>query len=282
MAVTKKIENFYKKEVFRETWSEAKSPQQANWTPTCQPQVHKPNPYSVEEEEESMDGMFQESNFIDEKFEHEGVEDEDPSQGLIDWDTPPIYDDDVNEEEPIEEPLESNPEEKYEEYGLHHMFSGLYPNADDQLEDEEPTDDITDYEEDDIADDDDVDEDFSGEVPNFNGEDVDYVDFLGVEDILNSPNVGEFYADEKNYIFTRETMAHPFLSIFMACKRENEREKYGKVKYLPNDVQGFNYKHRGMPMMKCIAFIVVCCFVLTLRNGKRNELIGHPKDHGKN
>jgi hypothetical protein len=143
----------------------------------------------VEEEEESMDGMFQESNFIDEKFEHEGVEDEDPSQWLIDWDTPPIYDDDVNEEEPIEEPLESDPKEKYEEYGLHPMFSSLYPNADDQLEDEEPTNDITDYEEDDIADDDDVDEDFSGEVPNFNGEDVDYVDFLGVEDILNSPNV---------------------------------------------------------------------------------------------
>jgi hypothetical protein len=48
--MTKKIENFYKNEVFRETWSEAKSPQQTNWTPTCQLQIHKPNPYSVEEE----------------------------------------------------------------------------------------------------------------------------------------------------------------------------------------------------------------------------------------
>jgi hypothetical protein len=35
------------------------------------------------------------------------------------------------------------------------------------------------YEEDDIVDDEDVDEDFPGEVPNFNGEDVDYFDFLG-------------------------------------------------------------------------------------------------------
>jgi hypothetical protein len=30
MVVTKKKENSYKKEVFRETWSEAKSPRQAN------------------------------------------------------------------------------------------------------------------------------------------------------------------------------------------------------------------------------------------------------------
>jgi hypothetical protein len=80
-------------------------------------------------------------------------------------------------------------------------------------------------------------------VPNFNGEEGDYVDFLGVEDILNSPNkdYGEFYVDEKNYMFTRETMAHPFLSIFIACEREKKQKKYGKVKYLPSDVRG--YKH---------------------------------------
>jgi hypothetical protein len=35
------------------------------------------NPYSVEEEKESVDGEFQESKFIDEEFEHKGVEDED-------------------------------------------------------------------------------------------------------------------------------------------------------------------------------------------------------------
>jgi hypothetical protein len=57
-----------------------------------------------------------------------------------------------------------NLEEEYEEYGLHPMFSGLYPNEDDQLEDEKPTDGIADYEEDDIADDEDVDEDLPGEV----------------------------------------------------------------------------------------------------------------------
>jgi hypothetical protein len=61
-------------------------------------------------------------------------------------------------------------------------------------------------------------------VPNYNDEDVEYVDFLGVEDILNSPNndLGEFYSDRKNYMFTWETMADPFLSIFMAREREKE------------------------------------------------------------
>jgi hypothetical protein len=72
-------------------------------------------------------------------------------------------------------------------------------------------------------------------------------------------------------------MANPFLSIFMAHGREKEQEKYGKVKYLPSDVRGFNDKHRGMPMMKSITFIVACCLVLILRKGECNELTGHPK-----
>jgi hypothetical protein len=50
-AVMKKTEKSYKKEVFRKTWSEAKSPRQVNWTPTCRLQIHNPNPYYVEEEE---------------------------------------------------------------------------------------------------------------------------------------------------------------------------------------------------------------------------------------
>jgi hypothetical protein len=107
---------------------------------------------------------------------------------------PTTYDDDVNEEDPIEEPLASDLEEEYEEDRFSPMFGSLYLE-DDQLEEEEPIDDIADYEE--------VNKDLSGEVPNFNDEEFDYVDFLGVEDILNSPNndFGELYADEKNYMF---------------------------------------------------------------------------------
>jgi hypothetical protein len=48
------------------------------------------------------------------------------------------------------------------------MFSGLYPDEDDQLEDEEPMDDIVDYEEDDIADDEDVDEDVATDAARLN------------------------------------------------------------------------------------------------------------------
>jgi hypothetical protein len=33
----------------------------------------------MEEEEESVDGEFQESDFLEEEFKHKGVEDEDPS-----------------------------------------------------------------------------------------------------------------------------------------------------------------------------------------------------------
>jgi hypothetical protein len=69
--VMKKHENFDKKKVFRETRSDARSPQQANWAHTYQPQIHTLNPYYVEEEKESVDGEFQESEIIDEEFKHE-------------------------------------------------------------------------------------------------------------------------------------------------------------------------------------------------------------------
>ena len=129
------------------------------------------------------------------------------------------------------------------------MFGGLYPEEDDRLEEEEPTDDITDYEK--------VDEDLSGEVPNFNDKEVDYVDFFGVKDILNSPNNDfcEFYGDEKNYMFTRETMTNLFLSIFMARGREKEREKKGKFKVLPNGAWDFHDNHQGISMMRSTTLI---------------------------
>jgi hypothetical protein len=275
MAVKKKIENSYKKEVSWETWSDAKSQRQAHWARTCQPQILTPNPYFVDEEKESMDGEFQESKVIDEEFERECVEDVDPSQGFVDWDSPPTYDEDVNEEDSIEEPLASILEEKHEADGFFPMFGGLYPDKGDQFEEEEPTYDIADYEK--------VDEGLSGEVYNNNEEEVEYIDFLGVEDILNSPNndVDEFYMDEENYMFIREVTIDPFLSIFMARGREKEQDKYGKAEELTSGVWGFHDKYRSMPMMMSVAFIGKCHLVLILRKGEWNELIGHPKDRGR-
>jgi hypothetical protein len=163
--------------------------------------------------------------------------------------------------------LASDLEEEYEEYGLHPMFSGLYPDEDDQLEGEEPIDDITDYEEDDIAD----------------YKEVEYVDFLGIEDILNSPNndVVEFYMDEENYMFIREVTANPFMSIFMARGREKEQEKDGKSEELTSGVWGAHDRYQDIPMMKSVTIILGCCIVLILRKGDWNELTGHPKDRGK-
>jgi hypothetical protein len=172
--------------------------------------------------------------------------------------------------------LASDLEEEYEKYGLHPMFGGLYPDENDQLEEEEPTDDITNYEA--------VDDDFSGEVANFNGEEGDYVDFLGIEDILNSPNndVDEFYVDEENYMFIKEITADPFLSIFMACGREKEQEKYSKSEVLPCGVWDFHDNHQGIPMMRSVTLILRCSLVLILRKGEWNELTRHSKDTGKN
>jgi hypothetical protein len=101
------------------------------------------------------------------------------------------------------------------------MFGSLYPEEDDPLEEEGPKDGIANSYA--ASEPHEGDEDPLGDVPNYNGEKGDYVDFLGVESILNSPNndCGKFYAVEENYLFTRETMTNPLLSIFMACGREN-------------------------------------------------------------
>jgi hypothetical protein len=47
-------------------------------------------------------------------------------------------------------------------------------------------------------------------------------------------------------------------------------------------VNNFKYNTRSMLMMKSVAFIGGCCFVLVLRMGEWNELTRHSKDCGKN
>jgi hypothetical protein len=100
-------------------------------------------------------------------------------------------------------------EEKHEEDGFFPMFGDLYPDEDDQLGNEKPTNDMAKDEEYDIAEYEEVDEGISDEVSNYNEEEVKYVNFLGVEDILDSPNndVDEFYTDEENYMLLREVTA---------------------------------------------------------------------------
>ena len=91
----------------------------------------------------------------------------------------------------------------------------------------------------------------------------------------------EFYADEENYMFTRETTTDPFLSIFMACGRKKTRGKHGKHEVWQAGMWGLQNNHHNLPMIKNIMFVVGCCLVLVLRKGEWNKLIGQPKDHGK-
>ena len=110
----------------------------------------------------------------------------------MDWDSPPTYNDDVNEKDPIERPLSFNLEEEYEEDRSFPIFDGLYPEEDDPLEKEEPTKDVTEYYEED--------KDLLGELPNFSDEELGYVYFLGVDILFDSHSndCDEFYRSEEH------------------------------------------------------------------------------------
>jgi hypothetical protein len=229
----------------------------------------------MEEEKKSVDKEFQEFEATDEEFEHECVKDEDTSQWFVDWDSPPIYDEDVNEEVSIEQPLASVLEEEHEEDGFFLMIGGLYPSEDEQLGGEEPIYDIAEYEE--------VDEGLSGDVFNYNEKEVEYVDFIGVDAILsNSSNqVGdEIYMVEGNVLSKGDGVVASYLKIFMAYGKDKAREKHGKSTQ-QCEVQGLQHYH-SLLMIKAVMFLMRCVLVMELRRGELNELTGHPKDRGKN
>jgi hypothetical protein len=71
------------------------------------------------------------------------------------------------------------------------------------------------------------------------------------------------------------------LGILMACGKSKAREKHDKSTQ-QKGVWGRHDNHQGIPMMRSITLIMRCCLVLILRKGEWNELIGHPKDRGKN
>ena len=84
-----------------------------------------------------------------------------------------------------------------------------------------------------------VDKSFEDKIRDSNFEIIDYVGFLGIDNILlNFHNYDGFCAVGKNYMFKRKLPVDPFLGIFMACEREKEREKYGKYEVLLNGVWG--------------------------------------------
>jgi hypothetical protein len=66
----------------------------------------------------------------------------------------------------------------------------------------------------------------------------------------------------------------------MAYGKGDTQEKHEKSTW-QSGVWGFYDKHRSMSMMKSVTFIMGCGLVVILRNGEWNELIGYPKDRGK-
>ena len=261
----------------------------------------------MEEQGEHVDVKLQEYEILNEEFEHKNVED--PSQGFVDWDSLPTYDDDVNDVDPIEESLATDLEEEYKEYELHPKFGDLYPNKDDQLEDEELTDDIADYEEGiaifheaealleevNLSDSFTIfDDNSTYHVLDKSPEDkafdlsvtpISYVDFIEVDAFLsNSSNqiCDEIYMVEGNVLSKGDGIVTSYLRIFMAYGEDKALEKNDKFVVLSSGIWGFHDKHRGMLMMKSITFIMGCSLVVILRRGEWNELTGHPKDCGKN
>lgn len=56
------------------------------------------NPSYMEEGDGFIDENFQEDEFVNEEFQHE-KDVEDPSQWFVDWNSPPTYDIDVDDED---------------------------------------------------------------------------------------------------------------------------------------------------------------------------------------
>jgi hypothetical protein len=125
----------------RKVQFDAWSPRRTTLTVIREPQIHLPNPSYVEEEDEFVDEEFQEDEFVDEEFKHGDVHDdvehedvEDPSQGFVDWDSPPTYDTDINDEDLVGGSLSYDQEEESEVDWIPPIFYGIYPEEEEPLE----------------------------------------------------------------------------------------------------------------------------------------------------
>jgi hypothetical protein len=216
---------------------------------------HNPAPYREQRgrDEEIVDEEFQEDEFVDEEFIHGDVHDdvehedvENPSQGFVDWNSPPIYDVYHEEEDLLKEVSFVGDAIKFiEEKNDYHVFDESPHNEGFQLSNEE----------------------------------ISYVDFLGIENFLSSSssnnlNVG-FGEMDDNFNFCGQERIDNSLKTFMKRELEKINKRREKIKL-------FQFSVRLVVVMGCNLFIFWFQVSLILRNTKWNELIGHPKDRGKN
>jgi hypothetical protein len=227
-----------------------------------------PEPQPSQGNTESVDEEHQESEVIDEEFKRECVEDVDPSQGFVDWDSPPTYDEDVNEKDPIEEPLAFALEEEHEELGKQVdevNLSESFALFDDNSTYYVPV------------------KSLEGKVFDFSVEPIDYVDFIGIDAILSnysSQNCDEIYMVEEAFLSKIERVFVSSLGIHMACGKSKAREKHNKSTQ-KRGVWGFHNNHQDTPLMKITMIIMGRGLAVKLRRDDWNELTGHPKDRGR-
>jgi hypothetical protein len=231
---------------------------------------------------ESVDEERQESEVIDEEFERECVEDVDPSQGFVDWDSPPTYDEDVNEEDSIEEPLASDLEEEepLEEVVLLESFT-IFHEKEESLEEVNFSDSLVTLYDNSVHHV--LDKSPEDKACDCSVKPIDYVDFIGIDAILSnysSQHCDEIYMVEKSFLSKIERVFVSSVGILIACRKSKAREKQKKSTQ-KRDVWGFHNNHQGTPPMKSIMITMGRGLVVKLRRGEWNELTGHLKDRGK-
>jgi hypothetical protein len=122
-------------------------------------------------------------------------------------------------------------------------------------------------------------------VFDFSVEPIDYVDFIMIDAILSNysnQNCDAIYMVENDFLSKIERVFMSSLGILMACGKSKGREKHDKSTQ-QRDVLGCHDNHHGILIMRSITLIMMRCYlVLILMKGEWNELIGHPKDRGKN
>jgi hypothetical protein len=205
---------------------------------------HNPAPYWEHRgrDEEFVDEEFQEDEFVDEEFIHEDVHDdvehedvEDPSQGFVDWDSSPIYDIDIMDEDLMGDSLSYDQEKKFVvdlDWISLIICDDIYPDEEHLLNEVSLLVDEIKF----IEENNDYhvfDESPHNEEFQWSNKEISYVDFIGIERFLsNSPSnkldVG-FGVLAENFNFCGQERIDNSLKTFMECEFEKINEKREKI-----------------------------------------------------
>jgi hypothetical protein len=250
---------------------------------------HNPAPYREQRgrDEEFVDEEFQEDEFVDEEFIHGDVHDdvehedvEDPSQGFVDWDYPPIYDIDFKDEDLVGDSLSFDQEKKSVvdlDWVSPTIYDDIYPDEENLLNEVSFLVDAIKF----IEENNDyhvLDESPHNEGFQLSNEEISYVDLIGIKRFLsNSPSnkldVG-FRVLADNFNYCGQERIDNSLKTFMERKLEKINKRLEKIGL-------FQFSVNLVVVMGCNLFIFWFQVTLVLRNTGCNELIGHPKDRGK-